>query len=109
MSVRTIPGVLGEIVRHTRERVEAGKRTTSIEWLLTRTGPTRRAFSGALSGPSLNVIAEHKRRSPSRGSIREDLAPADVAEKDGVSSVPITGWGSCRGPSGWRNWQNLSR
>jgi indole-3-glycerol phosphate synthase len=41
-----------------------------------------RPFAAALSRPrSVNVIAEHKRRSPSRGAIREDLAPADVARR----------------------------
>ncbi len=32
-----------------------------------------RDFAGALARPGLSVIAEHKRRSPSAGLIREDL------------------------------------
>jgi indole-3-glycerol phosphate synthase len=41
-----------------------------------------RPFAAALARPgTISVIAEHKRRSPSRGAIREDLAPADVARR----------------------------
>ena len=35
-----------------------------------------RAFAAALRGPRIGVIAEVKRRSPSAGSIRDDLDPA---------------------------------
>jgi indole-3-glycerol phosphate synthase len=42
--------------------------------------PPRRSFAAALSQPGrINVISEYKRRSPSKGIIREDLAPQDVA------------------------------
>jgi indole-3-glycerol phosphate synthase/phosphoribosylanthranilate isomerase len=40
----------------------------------------RRSFADALSRPAVNVIAEFKRRSPSRGVIREDLHPVQVAQ-----------------------------
>jgi indole-3-glycerol phosphate synthase len=41
-----------------------------------------RPFAAALSRPGrVHVIAEHKRRSPSRGTIREDLAPAEVVRR----------------------------
>jgi len=44
--------------------------------------PAVRPFAGALARPGrTSVIAEHKRRSPSRGAIREDLAPADIARR----------------------------
>jgi indole-3-glycerol phosphate synthase len=43
--------------------------------------PPPRPFRGALARTDrVNVIAEHKRRSPSRGTIREDLRAADVAQ-----------------------------
>src|SRR5262245_9302891 len=40
---------------------------------------TPRDLEGALRAPGLSVIAEIKRRSPSRGSIRENLDPAGIA------------------------------
>jgi indole-3-glycerol phosphate synthase len=40
-----------------------------------------RSFAGALSRKGhVNVISEYKRRSPSKGAIREDLSPQDVAQ-----------------------------
>ena len=41
----------------------------------------RRSFAGALERPGLSVIAEHKRRSPSAGAIREDLELEDVVRR----------------------------
>ncbi len=79
------PGsVLDRIVARTRERVAAGKAVRPLGDVRAAAapGPPRRPFAEALSRAGrLNVIAEHKRRSPSRGAIREDLAPADVARR----------------------------
>lgn len=51
-----------------------------------------RSFADALSRPELAVIAEHKRRSPSAGPIREDLALEDVVaayERGGAAALSI--------------------
>ncbi|MFN8093806.1 MAG: indole-3-glycerol phosphate synthase TrpC [Vicinamibacteria bacterium] len=76
--------VLDRIVASTRERVAAGKARRPLAAVreAAAQSPPRRPFGEALSRPGrVNVIAEHKRRSPSRGAIREDLAPADVARR----------------------------
>jgi indole-3-glycerol phosphate synthase len=39
-----------------------------------------RPFLEALTGPGISLIAEHKRRSPSAGAIREDLDLLDVVQ-----------------------------
>lgn len=39
-----------------------------------------RDFAGALKAPGLSVIAEVKRRSPSKGDLAADLDPAEVAQ-----------------------------
>jgi len=52
----------------------------------------RRSFADALARPGLAVIAEHKRRSPSAGPIREDLTLEDVVgayERGGASALSV--------------------
>lgn len=51
-----------------------------------------RGFADALARPGLSVIAEHKRRSPSAGPIREDLVLEDVVgayERGGAAALSI--------------------
>jgi indole-3-glycerol phosphate synthase len=76
-------GVLGRIVAATRECVHRRKREFPIERILAQapTPGARRPFAQALAEPGrVNVIGEFKRRSPSRGAIREDLHPVSVAQ-----------------------------
>jgi indole-3-glycerol phosphate synthase len=60
--------VLSEIIAKKRERVREAKM---------RARP--HAFFRALSGEGINIIAEFKRRSPSKGMIRGDASPVDIA------------------------------
>jgi indole-3-glycerol phosphate synthase len=51
-----------------------------------------RPFQAALARPGLSLIAEHKRRSPSAGPIREDLVLEDVVgayERGGAAALSI--------------------
>ncbi len=87
-------GVLGEIVTRTRERVRERKAALPLEQLLATTpsAPSHRSFGHALSRVTVNVIAEFKRRSPSRGTIREDLNPEDLAvayETAGAAALSV--------------------
>jgi indole-3-glycerol phosphate synthase len=70
---------LDGILEHHRERTAADRRP--LEPLLdqAREMPAPRSFSAALGGPGLSVIAEIKRRSPSRGDLHRDLDPTTMA------------------------------
>jgi indole-3-glycerol phosphate synthase len=87
--------ILDRIVARTRARLRERQRDLPLDRLLTSaTVPVeRRPFAEAVSQPGrVNVIAEFKRRSPSRGTIREDLRPADVArayEAAGAAALSI--------------------
>ena len=74
--------LLSQIISRRRERVEEAKRVVPLERLRSealakRDGAVAHALRAALQTDGINVIAEFKRRSPSKGVIR---AGADVAE-----------------------------
>jgi indole-3-glycerol phosphate synthase len=89
---------LDPIVAATREEV-ARRREVVPPASLEEAGAARRAedepmrgFAEALARPGLSVIAEHKRRSPSAGLIREDLVLEDVVrayERGGAAALSI--------------------
>lgn len=88
-------GVLDTILARTRETLEREKSRRPLRRLHPDVAgaPAVRPFAEALARPgTIAVIAEHKRRSPSRGAIREDLAPADVArsyEAAGATALSV--------------------
>ncbi len=73
--------LLQAIVAATRTRVAARKTVVTQDALERRllSQPPARGLRAALLGPGLHVIAECKRRSPSRGVLREHYVPADIA------------------------------
>jgi len=88
---------LDPIVAATREEV-ARRREVVAPATLEEASARRAAddplrdFAGALARPGLSVIAEHKRRSPSAGLIREDLVLDDVVvayERGGAAALSI--------------------
>jgi indole-3-glycerol phosphate synthase len=87
--------VLDRIVARTRVRVDEEKARRPLDALVTaaREAGEARPFAAALARSGrVNVIAEHKRRSPSKGAIREDLVPADVArayEAAGAAALSV--------------------
>ena len=89
MSVR-----LEELVAATRRSVERRKGEvpqSELERLAVERGEGR-PFAEALSRPGTSVIAEHKRRSPSAGAIREGASLADVVrayERGGAAALSV--------------------
>jgi indole-3-glycerol phosphate synthase len=87
--------VLERIVAATREEVERRRQTgpeLDLEAAVAARGDGFRAFAEALARPGMSVIAEHKRRSPSAGAIREDLSLPDVVsayERGGAAALSV--------------------
>lgn len=77
------PDLLAAIIAGTRARVAMARARVSRDELARRAeraAPRGAAFRPALDRPGrLNVIAECKRRSPSRGVLRRDYDPVDIA------------------------------
>ncbi len=76
--------MLDEIVRHKRRDLERAKAQRSVaeqaELAEAMDDPVRGFRAALLSAPRPRVIAEIKRRSPSRGEIRSDLDPVACAK-----------------------------
>ena len=84
---------LDELVGATREALtgaSASARCRSSSARPARTGG--RPFAEALSRPGTSLIAEHKRRSPSAGTIREGVSCDDVVrayERGGAAALSV--------------------
>jgi indole-3-glycerol phosphate synthase len=87
--------VLDRIVDDTRDEVRRRRKSTpltELESMLERRAEGFRPFSEALTRPGVSLIAEHKRRSPSAGPIREGIEVADVVrayERGGAAALSV--------------------
>jgi indole-3-glycerol phosphate synthase len=75
-----------------RRRMATPAREVATAMALRAATDPPRLFAAALSGPGLSVIAEHKRRSPSAGLIREGIALEAVVaayERGGAAALSI--------------------
>ncbi|MEA2271322.1 MAG: indole-3-glycerol phosphate synthase [Solirubrobacteraceae bacterium] len=86
--------VLENIVEDTRAELERRRREVPLAELERALGSRQdaRPFREALALPGVSLIAEYKRRSPSAGSLRDDLSVDDVVtayERGGAAAVSI--------------------
>ena len=89
--------ILSRIIADKRLSVELAKRALPLEGLRAaaldvRVDSKAHALRGALSGDTINIIAEFKRRSPSRGTIRENADAATIAlsyESAGAAAISV--------------------
>lgn len=90
--------ILEEIVAHKRIEVAAQKEQTparklyaEVEQMMAE-GVSKRSFSQALTENDFGIIAEFKRKSPSKGWIKEDGKPEEIPlsyEQNGAAALSI--------------------
>lgn len=89
--------VLLEIIAKKRERVSEAKSLVSLEEMRRLAGETRanakpHALLNALRADGINIIAEFKRRSPSKGTIRADANLVEIVqsyEAGGAAAISV--------------------
>lgn len=85
--------ILTDIINKAKTRVKEQKEQMSLDYLerAMQSGYEPRDAISALSG-SMNIIAEIKKASPSRGIIRADFHPLEIAseyEQNGASAISV--------------------
>ena len=87
--------ILNTIVAHKQEELKRDREKTPLRTLKSRIPdlPPTRDFRAALAPPGIvNLIAEVKRKSPSKGIIREDCEPVEIAKtyaRNGASAISV--------------------
>ena len=86
--------ILDKIITAKKEEVAHLKRTMPLSELkkATRDLPSPRDFRDAISGKPCSIIAEVKRRSPSKGVLREDFDHVKIAslyEENGATAISV--------------------
>ena len=89
--------ILSEIIASKRSRLETSKRALPLEEmrakaLCARANAKAHALRNALTGGAINIIAEFKRRSPSKGTIRENADAATLSrsyESAGAAAISV--------------------
>lgn len=87
--------ILDEIIRNKKVEVEAAKRSYPLELIssqIERVGRPKDFFEAINPYGKIKVIAEIKRASPSKGILREDFDPVDIAKsysKGGASAISV--------------------
>ena len=88
--------ILTEIIKAKRARIEQAKKIMSLEYIkhqLSKKNIQRRNFKQAISqSHDINIIAEIKRASPTRGIIREDFNIKSIAKEyqiNGAAAISV--------------------
>lgn len=84
--------ILEEILDSTRAQVQQRKREHPIGGLHRDVDVADHRFRAALAKPSIGIIAEIKRRSPSAGRLREDVDVAQIAstyQQGGADAISV--------------------
>lgn len=84
--------ILDRIVARKRAELAQRRRTLPLSAFRDLPALPQRDFAAALAAPGITLIAEIKRKSPSRGRLREDIDPGRLAEtyqKHGARAVSV--------------------